>query len=260
MARKHDRAEGTGARLERSRRGLLAGAAGALGVLAAETVVTAQPAAATQGKPVILGKDNTGATSRTGIIATGQADGVFGQGSGTGTGVVGAGGSSNGVGVQGTGGFGGGSGVVGGGGAGGGVFGVGAPTKGIGVTGAGGGAGTSVLGVGGFAGGDGIKGRAMSAAGAGMLAESAVGGTALRVSGSAEFSRSGVLTVAAGSSSATQTGIALTAASLVLATLQQDVAGVWVRSAVPNVTAKSFTVHLSKAVSATAKVAWFVVN
>src|SRR6266852_6032672 len=66
----------------------------------------------------------------------------------------------------------------------------GAPTKGIGVTGAGGGAGTGVLGVGGFAGGDGIKGRAMSAAGAGMLAESAAGGTALRVSGSAEFSRS----------------------------------------------------------------------
>jgi len=29
---------------------------------------------------------------------------------------------------------------------------------------------------------------------------------------------------------------------------------------VPNVTAKSFTVHLSKAVSATTKVAWFVLN
>ena len=52
----------------------------------------------------------------------------------------------------------------------------------------------------------------------------------------------------------------LTAASLVLATLQQDRAGVWVRSAVPNVAASSFTVHLSKAVSASTGVAWFILN
>ena len=66
--------------------------------------------------------------------------------------------------------------------------------------------------------------------------------------------------MAAGTSKATQTGVALTAASLVLATVQQDAAGVWVRSAVPNVAGSSFTIHLSKAVTASTKVAWFVVN
>ena len=43
-------------------------------------------------------------------------------------------------------------------------------------------------------------------------------------------------------------------------TLQQNVAGVWVRAAVPNVSGSSFTVYLSKAVSASTKVGWFVVN
>ena len=66
--------------------------------------------------------------------------------------------------------------------------------------------------------------------------------------------------MAAGSSSGTVTGVALGAASLVLATLQQNLSGVYVRSAVPNVPGSSFTIHLSKAVSASAKVAWFVVN
>ncbi|HEX9542105.1 MAG TPA: hypothetical protein VGA04_28575 [Streptosporangiaceae bacterium] len=42
--------------------------------------------------------------------------------------------------------------------------------------------------------------------------------------------------------------------------MQQNVAGVWVRAAVPNVSGSSFTVYLSKAVSASTKVGWFVVN
>jgi len=49
--------------------------------------------------------------------------------------------------------------------------------------------------------------------------------------------------------------VALTSASLVLATMQQDRAGVYVRSAVPNATASSFTIHLSKAVTASTSVA-----
>ncbi len=93
-----------------------------------------------------------------------------------------------------------------------------------------------------------------------MRAENTAGGTALQATGPAVFSRSGLLTVAAGSSSATRTGVALTTASLVLATLQQDRAGVWVRSAVPNVAGSSFTIHLNKAVAASTTVAWFVVN
>ena len=69
-----------------------------------------------------------------------------------------------------------------------------------------------------------------------------------------------MLTVASGPSKVTKTGVTLTAASLVLATLRQDVAGVWVRSAVPNVAGSSFTVHLNTAVTASTKVAWFVAN
>jgi len=74
------------------------------------------------------------------------------------------------------------------------------------------------------------------------------------------FSRSGVLTIPAGKSSATQAGVALTSASLVLATMQQDRTGIYVRSAVPNVTGSSFTIHPNKSVSASTSVAWFVVT
>jgi len=57
-----------------------------------------------------------------------------------------------------------------------------------------------------------------------------------------------------------QGGVALTSGSLVLATLQQNLSGVCVRAAAPNTTGSSFTVYLSKAPSAPATVAWFVVN
>lgn len=108
--------------------------------------------------------------------------------------------------------------------------------------------------------GVGVHGSAFGTVGTGVLAENTAGGNALQVSGKAAFSRSGLLTVAAGSSSGTVTGVALTSASLVLATLQQNLAGVYVRSAVPNTAGSSFSVHLSKAVSVSAKVAWLVVN
>jgi len=108
--------------------------------------------------------------------------------------------------------------------------------------------------------GRGVTGVATSAAGAGVKAVNAQGGPALSVEGAAVFSRSGIVTVEAGKSSATESNVALTAASLVLAMLQQNVAGVSVQSAVPDVPGSSFTVHLSKAVTASTKVAWFVAN
>jgi hypothetical protein len=49
--------------------------------------------------------------------------------------------------------------------------------------------------------------------------------TALQVQGPAAFSRSGILTIKAGKSTAKKTGIALTPASFVLATIQGNVAG-----------------------------------
>jgi hypothetical protein len=356
-----------GDRTRRSRRGVLAGAAGALAVVAAETATRGTPAQAANGDPVLQGTDNGPTTSRTmvftakneqfaslcdlgshgkgsvGVFGHGFNAGVYGESDGIGVqgasfnnmGVSGVGGGANGIGVAGKGsgngagvqaeGAGTGPGVYGlggpngndlndagagvrgtGGGGGPGVSGQGGPDKGVGVHGTGGGqyatgvqgdGGASGIGVAGTGGpgngnvgvcgtgnldngigvwgigqgagagvlgtgfhGPAVHGRADFADAIGMLAENTAGGVALKATGPASFSRSGVLTVPAGKSTVTKTGVALTSASLVLATLQQDRAGVWVRSAVPDVAASSFTIHLSKAVSSSTKVAWFVLN
>src|SRR5262249_16565276 len=87
-------------------------------------------------------------------------------------------------------------------------------------------------------------GLGVSSKGTGVKAS---GKTALDVHGPAVFSRSGTLTIAAGKKSATEQGVDLTGASIVLVTVQNDVPGVAVRSAVPHVALASFTVHLTKA-------------
>jgi hypothetical protein len=107
----------------------------------------------------------------------------------------------------------------------------------------------------------------VSSIGTGVLASSAAG-TALAVEGSStftgttSFSRSGVVSIAAGRSSAMVTDVALTAASLVLSTLQSSIKKVYVEAVVPNVSGSSFEILLSKAVPAghTASIGWFVVN
>ncbi len=306
----------------RSRRGLLTAAAAALGVIGAETLGSAAPARAANGSPVVQGEDNTGTTRRTAVFTTGNNEwgtladpntsgkgslgvyghgqdyGVYGDTTGTGTGVSGTGGSDLGTGVAGTGGSDAGTGVYGtsgtgvigvgtGAGAGGvagaggngtstndggigvsgaggngngyGVYGGGGLSDGIGVYGIGAGTGTGVYGVGGIGGGTGVYGRGVGA-GSGVLAESTGAGPTLNVSGPAFFSTAGVVTVSAGKSSVTQTGVTLTSSSLIFATLQQNHSGVWVQSAVPDVAGSSFTVHLNKAVTASTTVAWFTVN
>jgi hypothetical protein len=107
--------------------------------------------------------------------------------------------------------------------------------------------------------GRGVFGQATS--GTGVYA-SATTGNALRVDGRASFSRSGKLTIAANNVSAVKTGLTLTSSSLVIAVLQQNRTGVFVRAAVPNVAAGSFTVYLNKVASTTVgtTVAWFIVN
>ena len=311
----------------RRRRELLAGAVGALGLIAAETVAGATPAQAANGDPVLQGSNNGPATSRTmvftanntefasladpntsskgslGLYGHGQDIGVLGDS--TGTGVQGNGGSNHGVGVRGNGG---GTSV--------GVFGVGGPDNGsgvlgqangtgIGVIGQGGSSGTGVQGTGSGAGhgvtgdafgtgvgvvgtgnafgvvgeatgegvrgigldgvvgqtstGNGVHGLVSSSAGVAVFAENTFG-IALKATGRTVFNRSGVLTVPAGSSTVTHSGIALAAQSLILATLQQNRAGVFVQAAVPDVAGSSFTIHLSKAVSKNTTVAWLVVN
>jgi hypothetical protein len=105
----------------------------------------------------------------------------------------------------------------------------------------------------------GVYGESVS--GTGVSAQSTTG-TALKVEGVAAFSRSGLVKVAAAKSAVTVTGVALSASSLVLATLQNSLPGVSVEAVVPNVTKGSFQIILSEAVPAgsKAKVAWFVVN
>jgi len=103
--------------------------------------------------------------------------------------------------------------------------------------------------------------QGISTKGTAVLAQCPTG-TALDVQGVATFSRSGLVSIAATKKTATVTGVALAAPSLVLANLQNTLPGVFVEAVVPNITGHSFEVFLSEAVPAgkTAKVAWFVVN
>lgn len=265
---------GGGAR--RSRRVLLTGAAAALGVVTAETLGSAAPAQATQGSAVLEGADNTGATRRTAVFTTGnnewgtladpntsgngsvgvyghgQDHGVYGDAGPGGSGLAGTGGEDSGIGVFGIGGVPEGTGVVG-------IGGNSATVGGTGVFGNGTGSSPGVSGTGGSGGGDGVVGVA-GGTGSGVLAQNTGAGPALTVEGPALFSTAGVLTVSAGKSSVTKTGVTLTGSSLIFATLQQNHSGVWVQSAVPDVSGSSFTVHVNKAVTASTTVAWFVVN
>jgi hypothetical protein len=81
---------------------------------------------------------------------------------------------------------------------------------------------------------------------------------ALHVKGRAKFDRSGVVTVASGTSSVTKTLAGVTSSSLILAVLGQDRVGVWVRAAVPS--AGTFKVILNKNVASATKVTYFVLG
>jgi hypothetical protein len=105
----------------------------------------------------------------------------------------------------------------------------------------------------------GIHGRCDQAAGTGVLAQSA-DGTALRVDGSAVFSRSGILAIPAGARSATQTNVPLTSLSLVLAVMRRHQHFRHIEAAVPHPETSSFTVHLNLPASPGCQVAWFVLN
>jgi hypothetical protein len=266
----------------RTRRQLLAGGTGALAaVLAAEAIARPTPALAADGDNVVLGQDN--AASATTVIANSADDKTQAALQATGTGeTIGISGlSDSGNGVYGQ------SGATPSGllSAGHGVHGITDDPQGYGVVAEHYGNGTAIIGIGGELGsgvtgtsgvgvgvsgssggqagvagantgaGPGVYGSAFS--GIGVLAS---GATALSVQGPAVFSRSGVLTVHGGRSSAVQTVIQLSAATLVLATIQDDVEGVWVRSAVPDPAGHKFTIHLNKAAPTRVRVAWFLVN
>jgi hypothetical protein len=85
-------------------------------------------------------------------------------------------------------------------------------------------------------------------------------GVGLQVTGKAAFDRSGKLTISAGHSSITKTGIGLSALSFILATLQTNVAGLAVQAVVPNPAGSAFTIYLNKAPTVSVVVAWLAVN
>jgi hypothetical protein len=113
----------------------------------------------------------------------------------------------------------------------------------------------------------GVFGNATGASGTGVWGESSSGtgvraksatGTALHVTGKAKFSRSGIVTVAAGISSKTVTLAGVTTSSMVLATAQQFKT-VHVKAAVPG--SGAFTIRLTgNAPTGGLKVAYFVLN
>jgi hypothetical protein len=93
--------------------------------------------------------------------------------------------------------------------------------------------------------------------------------TAMVVDGQAKFLTAGRMTIPAGKSAATVSSVIwgggplpleLLPNCLVLATLQTNKAGLYVQSAVPNISKGTITVYLNKKVTAATKVAWFVLN
>lgn len=89
-------------------------------------------------------------------------------------------------------------------------------------------------------------------------------GVALSVQGKAKFSRSGVATVAgttAAPTNSVKVSLPITAKSMMTATLQTYVPGIFVVAAVPDVAGGSFTIYLNKQVSTSVgPVSWMVVE
>jgi hypothetical protein len=107
--------------------------------------------------------------------------------------------------------------------------------------------------------GEGISVKALTKNGVGVYAE-CTGGAAIVAEGMTVFSRSGKASFAAGQSARTLSAGRVTADTLVVATIQGDVTGTWVRGVTVNVAKQQFTIRLNRAAPKTLKVGWFVVN
>ncbi len=99
--------------------------------------------------------------------------------------------------------------------------------------------------------------------GTGVLAE-ATGGYGLLVRGRAVFNRSGLTTIAAGHRAVTisRTGAQnyVGAATLIVATIQDNVGNTWVSGVTKGGDQKSFTIHLNRAAPRDLVVGFFLVN
>lgn len=103
--------------------------------------------------------------------------------------------------------------------------------------------------------------------GVGVWARAAApGSTALRADGPSEFNgvarfaRSGVATVRRGFTSATVGGVPMTAATVILATLQTRVDGTYLHAVETDVGRESFTIYLTAAPSRDVTLGWFAVG
>ncbi len=284
----------------RSRRLLLAGAAGALGLLAGEAIASATPAQAGTDGDVVLGAlNNASSTTTIDTVTSGQQTVVFSAADArtlsaeneslqptvlainTGDGAAFHGFSGGGEGLYGQ------SGLKAGtrpGQTRNGVHGVTdsrtdsgvwgeATGGGVGVAGA-----TSTSGISGnpavtgvnVGSGPGVKGESRgggtavlgvtATGGTGVLAQATGGGTALQVSGPALFSRSGLVTITGQETATVSIPGRLSASTLVLALLQTPANNLWVRAAELDQKTGEITIHLNRAPAKSVKVAWFVVN
>ena len=283
----------------RSRRLLLAGAAGALGLLAGEAIAPATPAQAGTDGDVVLGTlNNASSTTTIDTVTSGQDTVAFAAADARTLAVqndslqqtvlaINNGGGAALFGLSGGEGLYGQSGISIGtrpGQTRNGVHGVtDSPTDsgvwgeavggGVGVAGA-----TSTFGIGGnpavtgvnVGSGPGVKGESRSggaavhgltaSGGTGVLAQASGGGTALQVSGPALFSRSGLVTITGQQTATVSVSGGLSASALVLALLQTPIADLWVRAAEPDQATGEITIHLNRAPVRSVQVAWFVVN
>jgi hypothetical protein len=110
--------------------------------------------------------------------------------------------------------------------------------------------------------GEGIAVRGRTKNGIALYGEAqGSGGYGLQVIGRAVFNRSGKTTISVGSSSKTISGHVMTAATLVVATVQGNPTGVWVRNVSVSDANDTFTIRLNKAApSGGVVVGYFVVN
>ena len=137
-----------------------------------------------------------------------------------------------------------------------GVFGTHNGDTGIGVWGQTGGVGSAVYGE---ATEDGVGVFGDTVNGTGVIARS-TNGNALDVRGRAAFSLSGIAVVQPNRAIVTVSNVSLTNSSLVLALIQGNVTGTWVRGVVLDIVGDKITIRLNKVVSNAAFVGWFVVN
>ena len=109
----------------------------------------------------------------------------------------------------------------------------------------------------------GIAVNALAKLGGTGVAATSIGGVALQVTGRTTFSTAGLTTVAVGASNKVVIpGTDISAASIVLCTLESNQAGLAVQRVVKNVNTDRFTVYLTRAVASgkSAKLAWFVIR